>query len=444
MSRSIGWLVAVVGLVALALSGYWLSRPEEARADEAAQRGFVVPVVLTTLQRGDVAPRATLSGTVRAARRARLGFDTGGIVAKLGASEADRVKAGAVLAELARGDEEHEVVSAEASLQLAARQYDLLVAGAREEEKRRLEAVLQAAVAATELARLEVRRGEKLLVDRIIAESEQDTRLAALEVADKRRAAAEHELAEALAGTRPEDLAVAAARVDEAEARLDTARHELSKTELRAPWPGSIVLRYVSVGDYLSAGDPVFELVDLGNLEVHLSIPGRFAPRVDPGSRVRLTLERGEEAVLELPLYATIPAADEAARSFRGIVRIGAKDDPRGHFKPGMFVQVELGLRPVVDALVVDSDAVLANERGSYVVRAAAGETGPMAELVPVRVLAESDGVCAIEAFGPSDLAEGDELVLVGADNAFPGAALLPRGDGDPPASGSGQESVSE
>lgn len=435
MKNAIGWIFAGLGLCALVLSGLWLSQPEEAADDAAPGRAFVVPVTLTTLERADLEPTTNLSGSVRAARRASLGFDTGGIIGELAVEEADDVAGGRLLARLEGGDEEHELISARASLTFAQRQRDLLLAGEREEEKKRLFAVLEATEAETELARVEVDRGEKLLADRIISQSEQDSRVAAHTAAEKRRAAAEQEHRQALAGSRPEDIAIAEARVAEEEARVAAAEHALTKTELVAPWAGSVVRRYVSAGDYVSSGDPVFELVDLEHLEVHVEIPGRFAPRVGPESRVRITLRGEGTLVIERPLDATIAAADEAARSFRGIVRLTGGDDPARFLKPGMFANVELFLRRVEDELVVDTDAVLANDDGNFVVRAVGTEEdGLVAEIVPVRVLAQADGTSAVESLGlePVALAPGDRIVLVGGDNAFPGAALLPRGETAP------------
>jgi hypothetical protein len=57
-----------------------------------------------------------------------------------------------------------------------------------------------------------------------------------------------------------------------------------------------------------------------------------------------------------------------------------------------------------------------------------------VADFVPVTVLAEADGRSAIQPL--TELAAGDAIVLVGADNAFPGATLVPRerATGGPPA----------
>jgi RND family efflux transporter MFP subunit len=438
MRRLFGWIVAGLGCLALVLSGFWLAQPEAPAEDGGDAPGFVVPVRLAQLERGDLEPRALLSGTVRAARRAQLGFDTSGLIEELSVEEADGVATGDLLAGLSNGDEQYELGSAEASLALAQREHELMQAGTRDEEKRRLLAVLEAAGSEAELARLEVERGEKLLADRIISQSEQDQRATAYDAADKRRSAAEEEYGQALAGARSEDLAIAAARVEVARRRVQSARHSLGKTVLTAPFPGSIVRRFVSVGDYVSAGDPVYELVDLEHLEVHVEVPGRFAPRLGADTSVRLSLARELGFSIEKRLDATIPAADDEARSFRAIVRLDPDEDPGRRLKPGMSVEVELMLQPLHDVLVLPSDCVLANEDGSYVVRALpgggdAGGPGLVADFVPVRVLAQADGRSAVESLGPP-LAAGDSIVLVGGDNAFPGAGLLWQDEGAPAA----------
>ena len=159
------------------------------------------------------------------------------------------------------------------------------------------------------------------------------------------------------------------------------------------------------------------------------------AARGHEDARVRITVWRDDDFAIERALDAIIPAADEQARSFRAIVRLSAEESRAGRLKPGMFVNIELLLQSVRDALVLPSDCVLANEHGTYVVRALPAETAPpgdgakpalVADFVPVRVLAEADSRSAVASLG-APLAAGDAIVLVGADNAFPGASLLPR-----------------
>jgi RND family efflux transporter MFP subunit len=432
MRRPGTWIALLVGVGALALAVWFLVRPED---EEAAvpPPPFRVPVTLCHVEPGDLRPRAQLTGTVRAANRADLAFEVDGTVRELLAEEAQAVERGAVLARLDRVDEELALASAQAALELAQREQALLVAGEREEEKRRLAAVVESARAEEELARNEVGRGERLLESRVLSESENDRRVSVLRVAETRRIAAEEDLARAEAGTRPEDLAIAAARVDEARARLATASHALEKTELRAPWSGRVLERFVSTGDYVDSGAPVYELIDLDHLEIHLDVPARLSGRVGAATLARV---RTGGTGFETELDAVLPAADESARSFRAILRLGPDDGAIPELRPGQFLDIELLLEPLTGALLASSDAVVAGPEGRYVVRAVpappgepgAPDGGLVAEIVPVDVLAEEGGRSALAARGDArPLAAGDALVLVGADSAFPGAALMVR-----------------
>lgn len=434
------WLAVVLGLGSIALASWFLGRPTE-EAAAAPRPAFVLPVTLATVERGELRPLATLTGTVRAANRARLAFEVDGTLRALLAAEAEHVEAGAVLARLDRIDEELELAAAEAALSLAQREQDLLLAGERDEEKRRLSAVLESARAEEDLARSEVARGEKLLASRVLSESEQDRRVSELRVAEKRRAAFEEQLARALAGTRDEDLAIAAARVDQARTRVTSARHGLEKAELCAPWAGSVLQRFVSTGDFVASGDPVYELADLEHLEIHVDVPGRLAPRLGASTRARVRVPGATGPSFETAFDALVPAADEAARSFRAIARLAPGDEGLEQLRPGLFVDLELVLEPVPDALLVPSDCIVHGEAGARVVRAAPGPAGPdgkpglVAEFLAVRVVAEEGGRSAVLALDGA-LAPGERVLLSGADSAFPGAALLVREAAGPEAGG--------
>ena len=428
MGRIFGWIVAIAGLLALVYAAKFVGA-EKADSGEA-ESGFqyVVPVVLSEVQRGDLQPLAELSAEVRAARRAGLSFSGNGRLGSMLVKEAETVQQGMLLAQLVAGDEEHELKSAMAALKSVELEEKLILAGEREEEKQRLLAVLEATRAEADLARLEVERADKMLDERLIPVSEQDRRKAASEAAAKRCVAAEQTYQRALAGARPEDLAIARARVDEATARLAFAQHRLNETKLYAPWPGAIVERKLSVGDFVTPGSAVFELVDLKNLEVHIEVPGHYASRLGTNAKALMRLARRDDFELLLPLAGVVPAADPQARSFKAIVRLGEGDDPAQVLRPGMSVNVELLLEPIKDALLVPTDCILASDRGPYLVTANEKGGAFQAGFVPLVVLAQVDGLSAVESLGVP-LSEGDKIVLTGADNAFPGAPLLVRGE---------------
>ena len=155
-----GWITAFLGIGALLASLWWLQRPPAPLAAEAdGGFSFVLPVTLTRVERATLEPAASLSGSVRAARRATLAFETSGLVESLEVNEADTVEAGARLAHLSAGDERQELRAARAALALAQRELELLQAGAREEEKRRLLAVLGLLLAAIPAADAQAETG---------------------------------------------------------------------------------------------------------------------------------------------------------------------------------------------------------------------------------------------------------------------------------------------
>jgi len=425
MGRTLGILSTLVGIVALVVSVLWLRRPADSTLAEEGRPPFRLPVTLADVTRGDLQPRVNLSGNVRSPARASLAFEVAGILEELHVQRVDRITAGQVLARLRSADQELAMALAEADLTLSKREFEKLQAGDRVEVTARLVAELDERRANEALALSEVERGQRLLLDKVVSQADIDRLQAELAAARARTAAKTQQLAESEAGTRDEDIAIAKARVAQVQARLDAAEQELAKTELVAPRDGIVLDRAVSVGDYLAVGDPVFEVIDLADLEVEIDIPGRYAANLDFEPAVTLTMDDLPEFRLDTILTARVPVADERSRNFIGLVRIPKGDENGALLRPGMFVRVALDLRTLKDALLVPSDAVMTVPDDHLVVRVLPGSDPPRAQLIPVRILAEFQGVTAIAPLRDAELGPGDKVVMTGAERAFEGALLL-------------------
>jgi len=83
----------------------------------------------------------------------------------------------------------------------------------------------------------------------------------------------------------PESLLDAVTGRDVAAARLASAQLQLDKSQVKAPWGGRIAVRRVEVGDYVSLGQPLLELVDVSRLKVRA--PARSVPPERPASLSR-------------------------------------------------------------------------------------------------------------------------------------------------------------
>jgi HlyD family secretion protein len=373
---------------------------------------------------------------------ATLGFEIEGRVIEIAADEGDAVPAGAVLARLDAGDQTARLANAKASAELAQTELELLLAGSRDEEVRRLRARLAVAEADAVFAEKEVVRGAELVGERIVTQSQYDALVARSDAAKAQHEAAREELAAAEAGTRSEDIAVQRARVKIAETTVALAQRELDKVVITAPFEGSVLRRDASLGDTLSRGQAVFELVHATARTIAVEIPSALAPAVAPGARARVTLDEVPGFELATQLDVVVGAADPASRNFRGIVRLDPDEDPELVLRPGMFVRVELALAALPDALVVPADAVRSVPAGLIVVRAQPGAQEPgsplVAEWLHVRQLgrdADRIAVGPLAPASPSDngvefLRPGELVVVVGVDLAFPGVALQPRDAG--------------
>jgi HlyD family secretion protein len=433
MKSSASFFALAVGIGAVVLTGWWLTRDDEAEQAGGGRPPYVLPVTLGTVQRQDLTPRVRLTGTVASERHARLGFDVSGRLRELEVREGDDVEKGEVLARLWDLDQQAVLARAKAAELLAQRELERDLAGSREEQILRLEAELQAAQADAEFAQSEVERNKDLVGTNVISKSRFQTLASAEAAAAARVRAAEERLREAQAGTRAEDIEVRRAELAMATAQVGIAQREVDKTELVAPFSGSVVRRLATVGDTVAAGAPIYEVVDLSRREIELEVPSRVVPGLGEHPPVVVTLDDRPNLRLATRIDSLVSAADEASGNFRGLVRIGPEQDPERDLKPGLFVRTEVELAPLRGALVVPSDAVRVMTEGRIVVRAAPGEQPQslVAQWVPVRVLGSEGGWTAVEPLG-GELAEGDSIVVTGVDLAFPGAPLLPR----PPATG--------
>jgi len=127
-------------------------------------------------------------------------------------------------------------------------------------------------------------------------------------------------------------------------AQMETAAQRLVDTRHVVPGVGregaryAVTARRVSVGDYVTIGAPLFELVDTDPLELRVRIPERHVAHVVTGLAVGITVEAFEE-----PFAGTVvrinPAIDVRTRTFEVEIRVPNAD---GRLRAGAFATAEL------------------------------------------------------------------------------------------------------
>lgn len=168
-------------------------------------------------------------------------------------------------------------------------------------------------------------------------------------------------------------------RLNTAVADVQVLDAQLAKTRISAPFDGTIGLRYVSEGAYLSPNTAIAMLYNNTPAKIEFAIPSRYSGSVATGKEIYFKIE-GDTLRYNGKVYAIEPRIDQDTRTLK--LRALA-DNSNGRLLPGQFVELELILATVSNALLIPTEAVVPEQSGKKVfvltqgkVREARIETG--------------------------------------------------------------------
>jgi len=147
----------------------------------------------------------------------------------------------------------------------------------------------------------------------------------------------------------------AAAEQKETSARVAEIRAIIARKTVRAPFSGTLGLRQVNLGQYLSPGDAVVPLQSLDPIYVNFAVPQQDSARVTIGRNVRITVEELAGAELIGRVTATNSVVDEATRNLQIQATLA---NPKATLRPGMFVQTEVLLGASRSVVTLPASAV--------------------------------------------------------------------------------------
>ena len=323
-------LLALAGAVLLLL----LTAPD--KAPELQQ--VVVPAVrVAPVGLHDLVPTEIVSGRLEPARRAEMHFELSGQVHSRPVEPGQAVRQGELLLSLAAGDYEDALDEAEARLVQESRDIQ------RDRELLTLSRRNYA------LQKNDVERLQKLGADSLVSQSRLDeARIKLLQLES--------------------ELAQLKSRVDSAEARLalkqaarNRAARNLARTQLLAPFAGSVNAVNVQVGDYVTPGEMVTDLIDTSSLDLYVEVRGDVAQSLQQGQEVDVVIDAvtllGKVIALQIdPDPVTFTHALRVRVAGTGV-------------RPGQVAQAHLPLRGLNRVTAVPNTAVLFDEGRTYIFR---------------------------------------------------------------------------
>lgn len=142
----------------------------------------------------------------------------------------------------------------------------------------------------------------------------------------------------------------------QAQSQVDTIRAAIAKKTVRAPFSGRLGIRQINLGQMLKEGDPVVTLQTLDPIFVDFSIPQQQLSQLRIGLPVRLTGDALGNDVITGKITAITPLVDADTRN----VKIqGTVSNKAERLRPGMFVNVAVGLPARQKVLIIPATAVM-------------------------------------------------------------------------------------
>lgn len=199
-----------------------------------------------------------------------------------------------------------------------------------------------------------------------------------------------------------EEYDIASADFKTAQAQTQLINAQIGKTSIRAPFSGTIGLRNISPGTYVTSATLIASLVNSSQIKITFSIPEKYASQMKFNSKISFTVA-GTTQNFEAKIYAIEPAVDVATRTLR--VRALSQNSD-GKLLPGTFANVALPLEKVDGAFVIPTEAIVPIQGGKKVFIAKNGQ----AEEVMVQTGTRTDKDIVVL----SGLKAGDTVLTTG------------------------------
>ncbi|RTL89173.1 MAG: efflux RND transporter periplasmic adaptor subunit [Hyphomicrobiales bacterium] len=242
--------------------------------DQGQEAGEPRPVRAVVIEKSKLGETVELTGSIQPETEAALSFRIGGRMVERFVGAGDTVKAGQLLARLDPQNEQNALRSAQARL---------TAAQGRLREARNVFA-----------------REQSLLERRYTTKTQYDQALTAVETAKS--------------------------DIEDATAQLKIAQDNVSFTELRSDFPGTIVGRAAEAGEVVQPGQVIFRLARTGGWDAVFDAPARILRDAPRDARVDLALTDDRRVTAVGRVRQVDPQADPTTRTFR--VRVTIQSPP--------------------------------------------------------------------------------------------------------------------
>jgi RND family efflux transporter MFP subunit len=389
--------LTIVGLVVVGFVAGYLPRQkrEQVLAAESNESSHTLPAVnFARVERSATKTQLVLPGNVQAMTEAPVLARASGYIRKRYVDIGDRVKAGAVMADVEAPELDQMILQANATLDQA------------KSAVQQAEAALEQGKANENLAKVTAGRWDNLQKRGVVSKQENDTYQA--------QWAAQQANVQALGKA----LAAAQSNVGAAQANLERLKQLKTYQTVRAPFDGVVTVRNVDTGALVNEGNTLlYRVAQTGSLRVYVNLPQADSENVRPGQHATLTIAELLGKKFNGTVTRTSNALDPASRTLLTEVQV---DNSAGLLLPGMYAQVDLSVPRKDPPLVIPGDTLVVRSDGPQVAVIAAGDVVHF-----TRIQLGRDFGDRLEVL--SGLEEGQRLAVNPSDVVIEGIKVNPK-----------------
>ncbi|MCK4761708.1 MAG: efflux RND transporter periplasmic adaptor subunit [Candidatus Aminicenantes bacterium] len=298
-------LTSALSLMTVVFSG---CSKDKKNGEEAAAVRQPIQVKVEAAGKGVFIKKLNYKGTVQPWKRAHIGPNVSGRIAKIYKKQGDSVKKGTLLAELDTTT------------------MDL--------QKKQVQAALAVAEAAYKDARLNYERIKTLYEKEAVSQLQYEKAQLGLETADTQKKSVQ--------------------------ANLDMVEHNLDNSYMKAPFSGIITSKNLEEGDMINpmmgmtAG--ALTLMDLSKVKLNIDVPAEDIEKIRIGQDCTVKVNSLPDENFKGKVYSRNLAADPVSKTFKVEVEI---DNPDIKIKAGVFAAVQIEILRKENTLLLPHSAVI-------------------------------------------------------------------------------------
>jgi RND family efflux transporter MFP subunit len=338
--------VLLVFLGSIVLTGCGTSSGTAATSDSSARAkaaDSLRKVTTVTAVEMPLEQLIVVTGTLAAEQEIILGMKVAGRISDLPVDLGSTVQKGDVIARLDTTDFDLRLRQSAAALEQARVRLGLPPTGTNEDVDIERTSLVREARASMDGTRFRLDRATQLYEKGLMAKADFDVANSAYKVS-------EAQYADALDEARNRQGVLS-----QRKSELEIARQQLADAVLYAPIGGSVRQRSANVGQYVSAGTPVVNLVQMNPVRLRTDVPEREALNIRTGMLVRVTVE-GTTTVHEGRVVRLSPSVDESNRTLLVETEIPNSSNV---LRPGSFARAEIVASSSQRGLIVPPTAIV-------------------------------------------------------------------------------------